>query len=145
MFDVFDLCVWKGNLMRFDTRAIRRVMLFVSLALVALSLGEIGAAKADELVLKCVKDDRNPVWGDIDFTYWIDLPSSRVLAASREQMFEGTAIVNATTIHITFGNQYNPVNLFIDRTTVNSRYSIDVDVAKQVCSRSSAPRPAMKF
>ena len=83
MFDVFDLCVWKGNLMRFDTRAIRRVMLFVSLALVALSLGEIGAAKADELVLKCVKDDRNPVWGDIDFTYWIDLPSSRVLAASR--------------------------------------------------------------
>ncbi len=135
----------EDNMMGIDTRRIRRAILFVPLVVTAGSLGAIGTARADDLVLKCVKNDRNPVFGNIDFTAWIDLSNSRVIIASGELIYDGTAIVNATTIHITFGNSYNPVNVYIDRKTGGARYSIDVDVANQVCNRSSAPRPALKF
>ena len=132
-------------MMCFNRRPIRHVVLAAALALVAASLSAIGTAKADDLVLRCVKNDSNPVFGDIDFTYWIDVSNSRLLAGHREGLFEGTAIINATTIRLNFGSQYNPVNVIIDRTSGSGRYMIDGDVGNIVCSRSSAPRPATKF
>jgi hypothetical protein len=102
-------------------------------------------ARADELALSCVPSDSRP--GTVSFNAWIDLQSSHVLmvwtSGYDRALRESSAVITATSIRWSVYDGGPAIS--IDRQSGQATDYWGGDTWNLGCSRSSAPKPAMKF